>query len=407
MPSSQQLEPAMRLIGRRHRVGLGVRQALAIVIDELPDPARSRVSARRRSDEYRRERLSTRWTTWRERMPCNESLMIARVFRVQSQTGGDLARILDQLADTIKDRRQVHRKISILTAEGRMSAWVLMLIPLGSRLFIMSTQPDMSNALLYTWHRTHRPADHRYLGVLALFLAEETAAGERLMGAALSSVPRFRRSSRSYLSPRALADSVEERAHRAARCVEVARAGSAAIRSSRRSSTASSEASDARCLRKQLIEAGWYTTTPAEIFAMRVVARRRFGFVISALGMEVSHTSRLSGCCPLLAVFTVRSVDTSPFLRPRIGRSKRAKPRSSEDFAGVFGHGLVHGASGPRAQLRAGLCCRSAPGPLGDEISEALSEIRLGRARAEALKAVGERTNHPASSERAARDDAS
>ena len=88
------------------------------MIEELPDPARSRVSPRRRSDEHRRQHLSTRWTTWRERMPCNETLMVARVFRVQSQTGGDLARILDQLADTIKDRRQVHRKISSLTAEG-------------------------------------------------------------------------------------------------------------------------------------------------------------------------------------------------------------------------------------------------------------------------------------------------
>jgi tight adherence protein C len=37
----------------------------------------------------------------------------------------------------------------------------------------------------------------------------------------------------------------------------------------------------------------------------------------------------------------------------------------------------------------------AAPGPLGDEIREALSEIRLGRGRAEALKAAGERTNHP------------
>jgi tight adherence protein C len=37
----------------------------------------------------------------------------------------------------------------------------------------------------------------------------------------------------------------------------------------------------------------------------------------------------------------------------------------------------------------------AAPGPLGDEIKEALSEIRLGRARADALKAAGERANQP------------
>jgi tight adherence protein B len=84
------------------------------------------------------------------RMPSHESLMMARVFRVQSETGGDLARILDQLADTVKDRRQVQRKCSALTAEGRMSAAVLMLIPVGLGLFIATTQRDMANALLYT-----------------------------------------------------------------------------------------------------------------------------------------------------------------------------------------------------------------------------------------------------------------
>lgn len=144
-----QLEPATRLMAGGLRVGLGVRQALAIVIDELPDPARY---------EFRRvigqtnigisvfdaiDDLATR-------MPSHEGMMIARVFRVQSETGGDLARVLDQLAETIKDRRQVQRKTSALTAEGRMSAWVLMAIPVALGLFIFVTQPNMAAGLKYT-----------------------------------------------------------------------------------------------------------------------------------------------------------------------------------------------------------------------------------------------------------------
>jgi tight adherence protein B len=144
-----QLEPATRLMAGGLRVGLGLRQALAIVIDELPDPSRY---------EFRRvigqtnigisifdaiDDLATR-------MPSHEALMIARVFRVQSETGGDLARVLDQLAETIKQRRQVERKTAALTAEGRMSAWVLMAIPLGLGFFIFSTQPNMAHALSYT-----------------------------------------------------------------------------------------------------------------------------------------------------------------------------------------------------------------------------------------------------------------
>lgn len=144
-----QLEVALHLLAGGIRVGLSMRQALATVIEELPDPARY---------EFRRVIGQTNlgvaivdaMDDLARRMPNNETLMVARVFRAQSQTGGDLSKILDQLADTIKQRRQVQRKIATLTSEGRMSAWVLMLIPLGIGLFIIGTQPDMGHALLYT-----------------------------------------------------------------------------------------------------------------------------------------------------------------------------------------------------------------------------------------------------------------
>jgi tight adherence protein B len=143
------LEPATRLMAGGLRVGLGLRQAMAIVLDELPDPARH---------EFRRvightnlgASIFDAMDLMAARMPSHESLMLTRVFRVQSETGGDLARILDQLGETIKDRRQVTRKISSLTAEARMSAWVLMAIPVGLGLFISTTQQNMANALFHT-----------------------------------------------------------------------------------------------------------------------------------------------------------------------------------------------------------------------------------------------------------------
>jgi Flp pilus assembly protein TadB len=144
-----QLEPAMQLMAGGLRVGLALRQALAVVIEELPDPAR---------EEFRRVvgqanlgmSVYDALDAMAVRMPSHEAKMIARVFRVQSETGGDLARILDQLAETIKSRRHVGRKVSALTAEGRMSAWVLMLIPIGLGLFIDITQPQMASALFFT-----------------------------------------------------------------------------------------------------------------------------------------------------------------------------------------------------------------------------------------------------------------
>ena len=145
-----QLEVALRLMASGVRVGLGLRQAMTIVTEELPDPARHeflRVIGQTNIGVSVLDAIDD----LAERMPSNETLMMARVIRVQSQSGGDLARILEQLAGTIKSRRQVMRKISAITAEGRMSAFVLLAIPVGLGLYMVTTQRDYGHALLFTF----------------------------------------------------------------------------------------------------------------------------------------------------------------------------------------------------------------------------------------------------------------
>lgn len=145
----QQLELALRLIAGGVRVGLGLRQSLTLVIEELPNPARH---------EYMRVVGQTNigvsildaLDDLASRMPSHEALMMARVIRVQSQTGGDLGKVLDHLADTIKDRRRIHRKIGSLTAEARVSALVLLLIPPVLGTLIGLIQPSMGHAVLFT-----------------------------------------------------------------------------------------------------------------------------------------------------------------------------------------------------------------------------------------------------------------
>ena len=145
----QQLELALRLISSGVRIGLGLRQALAIVIEEMPDPARH---------EYMRVIGQTNigvtvydaLDNLAVRMPSSETLMMARAIRIQSQTGGDLGKILEHLANTIKDRRRIQRKIRALTAEGRASAAILSVLPPFLTVFIALTERDMGHALLFT-----------------------------------------------------------------------------------------------------------------------------------------------------------------------------------------------------------------------------------------------------------------
>jgi tight adherence protein B len=83
-------------------------------------------------------------------MPSDECSMMVRAIRVQSQTGGNLAKVLEHLAHTIKERRRVYRKMRALTAEGRMSAWVIALLPVVVGLMIMAFNAPMRHALLST-----------------------------------------------------------------------------------------------------------------------------------------------------------------------------------------------------------------------------------------------------------------
>lgn len=160
----QQLELALRLISSGVRIGLGLRQALTIVIEEMPDPARY---------EYMRVLGQTNigvsvydaLDALAQRMPSGETLMMARAIRIQSQTGGDLGAILEHLANTIKERRRIHRKIRALTAEGRASAAILAALPPFLSFFISISEPSMGHALFFTY------AGHIALGIVAVLEA--------------------------------------------------------------------------------------------------------------------------------------------------------------------------------------------------------------------------------------------
>jgi tight adherence protein B len=50
---------------------------------------------------------------------------------IQKETGGNLSELLESLASVIRDRFRFHRKLRTLSAEGRLAAWILSLLPFG------------------------------------------------------------------------------------------------------------------------------------------------------------------------------------------------------------------------------------------------------------------------------------
>lgn len=144
-----QLEPVLRMLSGSLRVGLGLRQALVMVTEEMKDPARRefmRVVGRSNLGIPLADALDE----LAKAMPSKEMTMFVRSVRINQTTGGDLSKVLDKLSNTIRDRRRILRKINALTAQGRFGGAIIGALPLLIGAFVMTTQHDMADALLHT-----------------------------------------------------------------------------------------------------------------------------------------------------------------------------------------------------------------------------------------------------------------
>lgn len=82
------------------------------------------------------------------RIPSVTVMSLVTSVLVQRETGGNLTEILEQIAKVVRGRFRFHRRVKTLSAEGRMSAWVLAMVPLilfGAMTFV---NPDYLPMLL-------------------------------------------------------------------------------------------------------------------------------------------------------------------------------------------------------------------------------------------------------------------
>jgi Flp pilus assembly protein TadB len=142
-------------------------------------------------------------------------------------------------------------------------------------------------------------------------------------------------------------------------------------------------------LTKQLAEAGWYLVTPAKM-GLRICAGACLGVVFGILIWRFVHMQMFLLLPLVILVPVMCAYSPIYFLNAAIEARKIAIQKALPDFLDMVATTVQAGLSVNAALAYA---VDAAPGPLGDEIKEALSEIRLGRARADALKAAADRAN--------------
>lgn len=146
----QQLPDALDLMGRAMRAGHAFPTALKMVGDEMNDPLAGEFRAA--FDEVNfgiamQDALMNLAT----RVPSTDLRYFVIAVLIQRETGGNLSELLGSISAIIRDRIKLLGQVRVLSAEGKLSAWILSLLPFGAALMIQLTNPQFLE-VLYTDH---------------------------------------------------------------------------------------------------------------------------------------------------------------------------------------------------------------------------------------------------------------
>ena len=137
----EQLPDAVELMVRSLRVGHPFSSAIGIVAKEVPDPLGSEFGVIADEAAYGRD-VGDALKALAERMDMQDLRFLAVAVTIQQQSGGNLAEILQGLAQVIRARFKLFRRVKAITAEAKWSGMFLSGFPLVALLGINVLQPD-------------------------------------------------------------------------------------------------------------------------------------------------------------------------------------------------------------------------------------------------------------------------
>jgi tight adherence protein B len=142
----EQLPDNLQVLASALRAGHSFIGALSVVVNDAPEPSRTEFR-RVVADEQLGVPLEDALHVVVERMESRELEQVALVAALQRQTGGNTAEVLDRVTETIRERADLRRTVQTLTAQGRLSRWVVSILPLFLLLVITIINPGYMHVL--------------------------------------------------------------------------------------------------------------------------------------------------------------------------------------------------------------------------------------------------------------------
>jgi len=136
----QQMPDALDLMSRGLKVGNPLNVTVRSVATDMPDPIGTEFGIIADQVSYGDD-IATAFDDFAMRTGLEDTRYLAVTIGIQHGTGGNLARILQVLSKVIRDRAMMRKKIRAISAEGRLSALILSLLPFGIFGMIMASTP--------------------------------------------------------------------------------------------------------------------------------------------------------------------------------------------------------------------------------------------------------------------------
>ncbi|HEY9766816.1 MAG TPA: type II secretion system F family protein [Chroococcales cyanobacterium] len=145
---NEQLPNSLMLITNALRAGNGFLQALQIVATQMPPPISIQFSHTIQDINWGLT-VEAALVRLQQRVGTVDFELAISAILIQRETGGNLAEILTNIHDTIRDRIRMQGEVQALTAQGRLSGWVLSILPSGVGLLFYVLNPAYIS-LLFT-----------------------------------------------------------------------------------------------------------------------------------------------------------------------------------------------------------------------------------------------------------------
>jgi len=142
-----QLPDVLNLLSGSMRAGFSFGQGLEAVADEASEPSRRELQ-RAFAESRLGHPIEDALEDSANRMHSIDLMWAVMAIRIQREVGGNLAELLDTVARTMTERERLKHEILSLTAEGRLSGWILGIFPPLFGVVLYVIQPDYMSVLL-------------------------------------------------------------------------------------------------------------------------------------------------------------------------------------------------------------------------------------------------------------------